>query len=378
MQLELEKFIAKHKNWKKLLVQEPYNLRITEAEGLIIIKYIMGLSDFNNPIVRECRGIILDESDNSIVSQRFNKFGNYGEAYVPEIDWTTARVQEKVDGSLVSLFYWHDCWHVATNGTVNAYTCDLPEDIYNLTSCPYKTFGDLFDEAVRRCGLDYSKLDTDYTYIFELVSPYNKVVVSYPDIEIYHIGARNNVTHEEADLDIGVKKPRSNSLHTLQECIDAANIMGYNEEGFVVVDGKWNRLKIKSPLYVAAHYLKNNNEPNLEDIVDLVLKGEEGEFLTYFPEYGALVGIIKVTLKEKGEQMQQQLRALKKIYAEEVSKIVDLPQDYFFECYNSPVYRVEPMEYFANVGAAKTIKMFNLNNIIKENFNEQTTKKAVQ
>ena len=61
--------------------------------------------------------------------------------------------------------------------------------------------------------------------------------------------------------------------------------MGYDEEGFVVVDSHWKRVKIKSPAYIAAHYLRNNGVNSKARILEIIEKNEQEEFLTYFPEY---------------------------------------------------------------------------------------------
>jgi tRNA splicing ligase len=53
-------------------------------------------------VVQECRGLILDESANwRIVAFPYTKFFNYGEEHAASIDWSTACVQEKLDGSLM-------------------------------------------------------------------------------------------------------------------------------------------------------------------------------------------------------------------------------------------------------------------------------------
>jgi len=48
-----------------------------------------------------------------------------------------------------------------------------------------------------------------YTYMFELVSPFNRAVLLYESIDLYHIGTRDNVTLLEMDVDLGVKKPKT-------------------------------------------------------------------------------------------------------------------------------------------------------------------------
>ena len=67
--------------------------------NLVLFKYSQIASDMSLPIVQESRGVILDEADGwRVVSRAYDKFFNYGEPNAAEIDWTTAVVQEKVDG----------------------------------------------------------------------------------------------------------------------------------------------------------------------------------------------------------------------------------------------------------------------------------------
>ena len=293
--MELIRFIKQNENWEELLAKKPYCLKIKKDQDYTILSYNQIESDFYNDIVRECRGIIIESKTLNPVCVPFYKFGNYGEGYVPEIDWGSARTQEKVDGSLIKVWYHNSKWRVSTNGTINAYNCPLGLVDFSQMDCPYKTFGELFDVAKEKQGLDFSKLDKDNTYMFELVSPYNKVVVNYEDISIYHIGTRNNKTYEEFDVDIGIKKPKQYSLNTLEDCIKSASKLSYNEEGYVVVDKYWNRVKIKSPSYVSVHHLKGNGEINIASIIELIRTNEIGEFLSYFPEYSK--NVEKINLK---------------------------------------------------------------------------------
>ena len=86
--LKVIDFIKKNENWREILAGEPYFLKIVEDEGYILLKYNQLSSDFNNEIVRECRGLILDVDYNPVCVPFF-KFGNYGESYCPEIDCIT-------------------------------------------------------------------------------------------------------------------------------------------------------------------------------------------------------------------------------------------------------------------------------------------------
>lgn len=306
--MQLLKFIKENNNWEYIFSQKPYCLKIKRDDGYIILSYNQIESDFCNPIVRECRGIILEEKTLIPVCVPFYKFGNYGEGYVPNIDWSSARTQEKVDGSLIKVWYHKGKWRVSTNGTIDAYKCPLGLVDFAQLDCPYNTFGELFDIAKQNAKLNFDRLDKNKTYMFELVSPYNKVVVNYENIEIYHIGTRDNNTYEEIEIDIGVKKPKKYSLNTLEDCIKSANELSYNEEGYVVVDKYWNRVKIKSPSYVAVHHLKGNGEVNILSVIELLKTNEVSEFLNYFPEYTKNVESIKGKINSIIEQLENGLK----------------------------------------------------------------------
>ena len=278
--LKLVEFIKNNADWEQKLQDKPYCITIKRTNNFIVFNYSQNDSDFFNPIVKECRGIILEDYTYKPVCVPFYKFGNYGEGYADTIDWSTARVQEKVDGSLIKVWYYNGEWKVSTNGMIDARDAELACNISE-----YKTFYDLFIKAVENVGLDFNKLNPRYTYMFELISPFNRVVVPYTEISLRHIGTRDIDTLEELNIDIGVPKPKEYNFKSLNECIRVAQELPFNEEGYVVVDGNWHRIKVKSPAYVAVHHLKNNGLITKERIVELIRLNEYEEFLNYYPEY---------------------------------------------------------------------------------------------
>lgn len=278
--MELLDFIKQNSNWKDLLQKDPYNIIFTENNEYLLLKYNQIKSDFNLQIVRECRGIILDKHSLEVVCRPFDKFGNLGESYVPELDWKTARVQEKVDGSIIKVWY-HNGWRVSTNGSINAHTTDLPFPTREM-----KTFGDAFNKVfLNQFGMSFVDLNVDYTYMFELVGPFNRVVVPYALLDIYHIGTRVTSTGEELNIDIGIKKPREYTFSSLEEVVENAGALPYSNEGYVVVDGNWNRAKVKSTAYVAVHRLRGEGALTPKRVLSIIRIGEEEEFLSYFKEY---------------------------------------------------------------------------------------------
>jgi len=303
--LNLQWFIEQQSDWEKLLGEAPYHIKISRetafGRNLAMFKYSQFDSDFMNPLVRECRGVILDEDTLEPVSVPFFKFGNYGEPYCPEIDWTTARVGEKLDGSIIKFVKFRDGnLLVSTNGSIDAFKTNLQEQI----GCPYSTFGELVVAALEaemsraeaagdplRWMAD--KLEPGYTYMFELTSPYNKVIVPQFETRLNFLGCRNNATMQETHfsdhpLAAVFNTPKTYPMQSLDDCIAAAKGLTLDHEGYVVCDASFNRVKVKSPLYVSAHYMRSDDGSlSHRRAAELIKENQTDEFLTYFPEFTA-------------------------------------------------------------------------------------------
>ena len=277
MQLEIVKLIKKHKDWEDRLAAEPFYIKIKRDGDFILLKYNQIKSDMTLEIVRECRGIILDEkNDFTPVCVPFFKFGNYGESYVPILYWKTARIQEKLDGSLIKLWSYNNKWHISSNGEIDARNAHLHSALLkrNISVSLY----DLFIEAWEKTGVKIEKLDQNCTYMFELTSPHNRVVVKHKDTKIHHIGTRNIHTLYECDMDIGVSRPTEYKFDTLESCIENARLLSYDHEGYVVVDKFFNRTKVKSPLYVNLSHISQGVTTH-GNIVEIIQKNEQDEFV---------------------------------------------------------------------------------------------------
>ncbi len=210
------KYINDHPtDWYEALHKD-YGIRIKKEDSLAIFSYNIEC-DFRDPIVQEARGIIIDHEKMEVVCWPFRKFGNYTESYADPIDWNNAVVLEKVDGSIIKLWYNKitEAWQFSTNGVINA---------ENATTDAFSNiaYGALIRQAVNYKDIPFDKLDKDSTYIFELVSPQTRVVVKYDEIALYHLGTRSNITGEERNEDIGIKKPKSYKISSLEDCIKAA------------------------------------------------------------------------------------------------------------------------------------------------------------
>lgn len=252
--------------------------------NLVLLKYNMIDSPMDDPLVRSCRGIILDEADGwRVVCRPYDKFFNYGEGRAAEIDWETARVYEKLDGSLMTLYYY-DGWQVSTTG--------YPDARGLVQKGNPLTFRDLFWRIWNQQRDPIYLLprrEIECCYMFEMMAPENRVVVAHHTPRLVLHGIRSVVTGKELPFAVFGKVrnwecAKTYNLNSLDDVISAtAELQGIKNEGFVVCDANFNRVKVKSMSYVALHHLKSTM--CRRRLIELIQANEGDEFLGYFPEY---------------------------------------------------------------------------------------------
>jgi len=266
------------------LMNPPYKLMVKRHQkypNLVLFKYHKNRSAFDNPILCEARGLILDANDNwKIVCYPYNKFFNFdeklGKETMEKLKDTNVSIYEKVDGSLMTLYYYRDEWHVSTTGKPDG-----------SGACGKKsfTFADLFWRVWNSKGY---KLPTDTTkcYMFELMTPDNKVVVPHENERIVLHGVRNLVTLEE-ELPIGYdwEQIAIYEYDNLDEAIKNARKMVYTEgEGYVFCNSTFDRVKVKSEDYLRqTYYCVSTNNTSSNTILRIARSGEQSEYLTLYP-----------------------------------------------------------------------------------------------
>lgn len=278
--LEIQKFIYNHiDNWEQLLVAPPYNLIIRKDNGFILFKYSTLKSNFNEQIVIEARGIILDEKTFDIVAYSFPKFWNIDEK--PSlINWENSIATEKIDGTMIRVWCGHGKWYVSTMNNIDANNAPIDGG-----KGYYKNFYDLFMAAARNCNFNIENLVPGYCYTFELVSKYNTIVLPYDEPTLYHISTRDMLTLQEIEIDIGIQKPREYRCNNEQDFRELVEKMDKTHEGIVVHDMQYNRVKIKTSSYFLMHHLAHNGKIKTSYALDLIMKNDYDEFLSYFPYY---------------------------------------------------------------------------------------------
>lgn len=297
-ELALVKFIKQNENWNELLSNPPYCLKIKQYDHFFLFYYNQLESDFSIDEVKEARGIILDSTDWSVVRFAFRKFFNFGEPNNDvKIDWDSAVVSEKIDGSLVSAWWdrYERKWQWSTSKTIRAFEAETP----NSVNCPYQNYQELIDKALENCLFDEQSFCRSYTYNFELVSPYTQVVIPYEKPKLYFLCAVNNETLEEIpcwDYPSTWDKPCRFAFKGYRACKEMADQLPWDEEGYVVRDKFGHRVKIKSPEYVKAHYIRNNNVITKKKLIQVILDNEVDEFLTYCPDYLDTLGGVEAEM----------------------------------------------------------------------------------
>lgn len=322
--------IRNNPDWKNYLQSLNVNIKIDD-DNLAIFNYGVD-ADFTNPIVREARGIIIDLDKCQVICWPFNKFCNSHEAGakidLDNFNWNNFRVEDKLDGSIVKLYYKpyrgvmaddlgiHGWWSWATNACINAFEAPLNGQ------SRYRNYGELIESAMNFGDIPFNDLNPNFTYIFELISPDNQVVIKYPYTRLIHIGTRNNITGEEYCVNIGIKQPDVYEVgNSLDDCMAAAirlnnNSTRVSKEGFVVVDDQWHRVKVKSPEYLVAHKLWNNGNISKENALKWLMDYDTHQI---DPNMTGLIATIKYydyQMAELTYQIDQYIAYVRALYEE--------------------------------------------------------------
>lgn len=251
-------------------------------------RYILNYSQINSaecrfePVVRVCRQLIVSRDMTRILHRSFDRFFNIGED--PDsaaFDFSKAVCEEKLDGALVGLYFDGEGWKHCSKSLAYA------EGNLN-ASLKYRTFGELIDAEVDLHPL-FMRGNTDFSYIFELTSPWDPHVAHYSETCMHLLAVRDRESGEYVDVDheaarIGWHwRPREFRFRSRQEILANVRTLPHTEEGYVCRVGSW-RVKVKSPAHVAAQSLKDSTVKNETAVIRLVHAHEETEYLSCFPE----------------------------------------------------------------------------------------------
>jgi len=179
---------------------------------------------------------------------------------------------------------------------------------------------------------------TNLTYVFELCSPYNKVVRYYPEPgEIFLLSIFDEFGYElssywvgKISRELGIRTPgytpfigmtKESALETIYNSLQAKESSDPTFEGYVLRDSSYNRIKVKNKTYVALHQLKNNGQINKRRVIELILREGVEETLIYLPELQSVFGPVQ-------EKIEWLIRDCEAIYKD--IKDIDNQKDFAF------------------------------------------------
>jgi hypothetical protein len=289
MELQVQKALRSGK-WSLQRLKDELSISVREDQrlGVVCLNYNQILSPMTNPIVQECRALVLDSKTWDVRSWVFGKFFNLGEGHIPkDFDWNAFKTYEKLDGSLIH-FWYHDTegWQCGTRSVPDANT---GLDDTGLT------FKQLVLQTMAEMGTDWSHfvsfLDPNYCYAFELTTPENQVVVEYPQRMLTLLAARNLKTLQERSIEgwIGttvfpsVKLYSGWNLDAVKQEVQGRDPKAH--EGFVLVDQYFNRIKVKSEAYVFMSSRKDSLQKSNKARIELILADAADDVMPSLPVY---------------------------------------------------------------------------------------------
>lgn len=207
-------------------------------------------------VLMECRGLVIDE-DYNIIAKPFKKFFNQEELTVQQLQEYKNKkyvIQEKVDGSLIIIFYYMDEWVLATQKTF---------------------YSDVAIFAKKLFDIKKYNLDNNYTYLAEFVSPLTRVVIAYNEPNFILLSAKDK-NFNELNLNLinsNIDKVREYDL----KLTDLKSYNWKNHEGFVVKFEDGFRYKVKFDNYLKLHYILTG--VSSKTIFDIMASGKKVEDL---------------------------------------------------------------------------------------------------
>lgn len=260
-----------------------------------------------HPMVIEARALILDKNAD-VISMSFPRFFNLNEGPAVKIQYPDAVAEEKYDGSLVVVYSHKGEWFVQTRGTamaqgrlVHGGMITFQQAIMSVLEAKFGEFDPFLPFT-----------DDENCYVFEFISPYNRVVTPYRNTDLICLTIVNKVTQKEYD-DVVVdewaeqwdfKRPRTFYVTRSEQIDILLNNCETLEEGYVIINPDKSRVKLKNPSYLAvARSINAGNEVSPRNFAEIVLSGERDEILSYFPEYGPILNLLHYTLEDVHDEL---------------------------------------------------------------------------
>lgn len=287
--------ILKEECLKRHIVVKEYNWN-----DLAVLSYHHIKSDSRDPLVQECRGVVIDKTTMRIVCRPFNKFENYvPENHAKTLEGKKYEFRAKLDGTLLKVFYYNDKWWFGTRTEIDAFGVNRDSG-FSFISLVLLSLGlESIKQLQSWCDI---YLDKESTHLFEIISQYNRVVIDYEATQLYYLGSVKTETGHHYNIPYGtfpraVRRPVVlPDDYTAEGMLDDLNTSNNSHiEGYVLYIDDVPTYKFKSRLYVVHSLLRNNGGLSLDDklikryLSTIVCISEINEWCASFPEHRDLL-----------------------------------------------------------------------------------------
>lgn len=203
-----------------------------------------------NDVTKQCRGLIWHVETHEVVARPFPKFFNLGEHSDAELPPEPFKVYDKMDGSLGILYRAGDEWAIATRGSFASDQAKWATAwLRNLSMPPAQP------------SPNYWEPRREWTYLFEIIYPANRIVVDYHGSEALVLLDVIDNENGESCLDralaqrpwpwLGPVVKEYDGFGVLEELLAAEQ--PENSEGYVIRFEGGMRVKVKHDEYVRLH-----------------------------------------------------------------------------------------------------------------------------
>jgi len=278
---------------------------VAERKGHKIVNYVVSKEDsFDDPVRRECRGLVFGAKD-EIISRPFHKFFNVNEkeeTQEKQINLSLPHaITEKVDGSMIRPLIFNGGFRLATKMGVTDVANNAERWLFSRP------------DVQRKQHYMIHLFNKGLTPIFEWISPKNRIVVRHKEENLILLAIRDNVSGVYLPLDSDAPfdlVPVYGDISSIDDYI--AKVRGQEErEGDVIHFSDGHKVKIKTDWYVRIHKILDKVKFE-RNIVDLILNDELDDAIAGLPESER--ERIKNYEKKFWQKFNQKIEDLKLIY----------------------------------------------------------------
>lgn len=260
------------------------SVEIVDGVEFHIFDYRLGnYTDFAPKGANEMRGIVYRKTPEGMAPEiALHKFFNLGQGGEEEAKNFTKieYIQIKEDGSMITPHVINGKIYCKTRKTFSSDQAQMANKIFNLND-------KLKDWVIRT-------VENGMQPIFELVSPFNKIVLDYQKTELRLLQIRDMVNGEYAhvcDVDgeaesVGIISPEYSLWNSDKDIFSFYEEIKEKEglEGYVVTFENGHKTKCKTNWYLRLHHILTEGLMRENDIIAWILNEELDDVLSQVPE----------------------------------------------------------------------------------------------